>query len=102
MKFPLYFSLLVVSSLLFACSSESDSDTEKSGTPAVITPVPLDTYFPPITRTDEWETVSIETLGWNENQVGNLYTYLEDNDTDAFIILKDGRIVMLGILPEKT
>ena len=94
MKFPRYFSLLIVSSFLFACSSESDSETEKSETPAVIAPVPLDTYFPPITRTDEWDTISMETLGWNENQVDNLYTYLEDNNTDAFIILKDGRIVI--------
>jgi len=94
MKFPQYFGLLILSSLLFACSSESNSETEKIGTPAVIAPVPLKTYFPPISRTNEWETVSMETLGWNEDQVDNLYTYLEDNDTDAFLILKDGRIVI--------
>ncbi|WP_339656907.1 hypothetical protein [uncultured Maribacter sp.] len=94
MKFPYYFILLIVLSFFFVCSSESDSEAEKSETLAVIAPVPLDTYFPPITKTDKWETLSIKTLGWNKNLVYNLYTYLEDNDTDAFIILKDGRIVI--------
>lgn len=92
MEFPRLFSLLILSILLFACSSESE--TEKNGTPAVVEPISLEAYFPPISRTNEWDTVSMTTLGWNEDKVSNLLNYLEDNNTDAFIILKDGRIVL--------
>lgn len=94
MKFSQNFGLLILMFLVFSCSNEPETETEKTETPAVIAPIPLVTYFPPITRTDEWETISMETLGWNEDKVANLYTYLEDNNTDAFIILKDGRIVI--------
>jgi CubicO group peptidase (beta-lactamase class C family) len=82
--------LLIFSSLFFACSSNS----EENGTPIQVEPIPLETYFPPITKTDEWETVSMATLGWKEDQIAPLLNYLEENNTDAFIILKDGRIVI--------
>jgi CubicO group peptidase (beta-lactamase class C family) len=94
MKFPPYFGLLILSSMLFACSNDSDSETSDSETPPVVSPIPTETYFPPSFRTNEWETVSLQTLGWNEDSVDNLYNFLEDNNTDAFIILKDGRIVL--------
>lgn len=94
MKFSQNFGLLILLLLNFSCSNESDTETEKTETPAVITPIPLETYFPPISRTDEWETISMKTLGWNEDKVADLYTYLDDNNTDAFLILKDGRIVI--------
>ena len=48
-------------------------------------------YFPP-TNSDEWETLSYESLGWNETAAESLYTFLEENNTDAFIILKNGRL----------
>ena len=58
-------------------------------------PVPSETYFPPVSRaTADWETVSLAALGWDQDQVAPLMDYLEDTNTDAFIILKDGRIVM--------
>ena len=96
MKFSQYFSLLAILSILVSCSSDSEptSETDKSGTPPALAPIPTDTYFPPISRTNEWETISMETLGWNEDQVDNLYNFLEDNNTDAFIVLKDGRMVI--------
>lgn len=94
-KFPQYIGLLLLSSFIFSCSSELDSETGKSEIPPTkFDPVYTETYFPPITRTNEWETVSMATLGWNEDEVTNLLSYLEDNNTDAFIILKDGRIVL--------
>ena len=49
-------------------------------------------YFPPI-DTDTWNTISPKELNWNTNELDALYTYLESNDTRAFIILKDGKIV---------
>ncbi|MEP3371821.1 MAG: serine hydrolase domain-containing protein [Maribacter dokdonensis] len=96
MKFSQYFSLIALLSVFVSCSSDSEPSTEtgKSGTPPAVTPVPTETYFPPISRTNEWETLSMETLGWNEDEVSNLYFFLENNNTDAFIIIKDGRIVI--------
>ncbi len=50
-------------------------------------------YFPPA-ETDFWESIPINTLGWDDLALENLYTYLEDNKTRAFIVLKDGKIVV--------
>jgi len=50
-------------------------------------------YFPPIVG-ETWETVTPAELGWCEDGIDDLYTLLEDNDTKAFILLKDGRIVL--------
>jgi CubicO group peptidase (beta-lactamase class C family) len=49
-------------------------------------------YFPPLSGND-WETTAPATLGWNQAELQNLYTYLGQKDTKAFIILKNGRIV---------
>ena len=96
MKFSQYFRLFALSLIVASCSSDSEptSETGKSGVPPEVAPIPTETYFPPISRANEWETISMETLGWNEDQVSNLYFFLENNNTDAFIILKDGRIVI--------
>lgn len=48
-------------------------------------------YFPP-TGTKTWETVSPTALGWNSTELNNLYTFLQQKNTRAFIILKNGRI----------
>ena len=50
-------------------------------------------YFPPI-NSDTWETVSLETLRWNEDSLPELYDVLEQSETKAFIILKNGRIAV--------
>lgn len=50
-------------------------------------------YFPPIGST-EWQTVSAGSLSWNESALTQLYPYLESKDTKAFIILKNGKIVV--------
>jgi CubicO group peptidase (beta-lactamase class C family) len=50
-------------------------------------------YFPPIDG-KSWETISLETLGWNVTKVNNLYDFLEANNTKAFIVLKNGKIVL--------
>ena len=50
-------------------------------------------YFPGITSAD-WETVSLEELGWNSNAKQELLNLLEEKDTKAFIILKDGKIAL--------
>ena len=49
-------------------------------------------YFPPITG-DQWEKISPSDLGWCQNQIDNLDTFLVEKGTKAIIILKKGKIV---------
>ena len=50
-------------------------------------------YFPPTTGT-QWETVDPASLGWCTENIPPLLDFLGDNNTKAFIILKDGRIAI--------
>lgn len=51
------------------------------------------TYFPPLVG-NTWDTVSPQTLGWCTNRIDSLYQLLDSANTKAFIILKDGKIVI--------
>lgn len=67
-----------------SCSSESVDST----------PTPFETtYFPPLSGTT-WETKSIASLGWKQNEVQPLLDYLALKNSKGFIILIDGRIVL--------
>lgn len=50
-------------------------------------------YFPP-SGSEVWETTPPADLGWCEEKLDSLYQFLESNNTKAFLILKDGRIVV--------
>ncbi len=50
-------------------------------------------YFPPLTGTT-WATTSPTSLGWCPDKIDSLYTFLQAKNTKAFIVLKDGRIVL--------
>lgn len=50
-------------------------------------------YFPPIIGST-WDTISPSSIGWCENKIPDLINYLEDKNTKAFIVLKDGKIVI--------
>ena len=50
-------------------------------------------YFPPTTGST-WETISPQSLSWCQNRIDSLYAYLDSNNTRAFILLKDGKIVL--------
>ena len=50
-------------------------------------------YFPPDNGYD-WESIPPGTLGWDETALENLFSFLETNNTRAFIILNDGKIVI--------
>jgi CubicO group peptidase (beta-lactamase class C family) len=50
-------------------------------------------YFPP-NGSDTWETTSPASLGWNTSEIPALLELLRNNKTRAFILLKDGKIVM--------
>lgn len=86
MKIKSTFLLLVF--VVLGCSKD-DSD----GNPGDPDPVGSALYFPPLSG-DTWETLSISELGWNADAEQPLYTFLEENNTEAFIILKDGRIAI--------
>lgn len=70
---------------LFSCQKNTDATPDP--------PVPTPLYFPPLSST-EWQTTAAASLGWNETLLNNdVYTYLQQKNTKAFIILKDGKIV---------
>jgi len=50
-------------------------------------------YFPPVSGA-VWDTVSPASLGWCTNQIDTLTQFLEDKNTKAFIVLKDGHIAI--------
>ena len=50
-------------------------------------------YFPPATGST-WATISPQTLGYCQNKIDSLYAFLDSNNTKAFILLKDGKIVL--------
>jgi CubicO group peptidase (beta-lactamase class C family) len=52
-----------------------------------------DLYFPP-SGSDIWESVTPTSLGWNTSEIQGLVDLLKNNGTRAFIVLKDGKIVM--------
>jgi CubicO group peptidase (beta-lactamase class C family) len=50
-------------------------------------------YFPPQLG-NTWDTLSPASLGWCEPQIDSLLDYLEAKNSKAFILLKDGKIVI--------
>jgi CubicO group peptidase (beta-lactamase class C family) len=50
-------------------------------------------YFPPVTGSS-WETTAPQSLNWCPGRIDSLYNMLETNNTKAFILLKDGKIVL--------
>lgn len=52
-----------------------------------------DLYFPP-TSGSTWETTAPADLGWCEDSIPQLLDFLEVSNTKAFLVLKDGKIVI--------
>ncbi len=50
-------------------------------------------YFPPLIG-KTWDTVSVQQLGWCADKIDSLYGFLAQKNTRAFLVLKDGKIVM--------
>ena len=50
-------------------------------------------YFPPLTGST-WDTLSPNSLGWCTPMIDTLIDYLGSNDSKAFLLLKDGKIVI--------
>jgi CubicO group peptidase (beta-lactamase class C family) len=50
-------------------------------------------YFPPLTGST-WDTIAPQDLGYCQPKIDSLYNFLEQNNSKAFILLKDGKIVL--------
>lgn len=77
--------ILALVFFLFACNNEDDN---------IINPPEEPTLYFPAVDSDEWESISPDELAWNTSELDELLNYLGNNNTRAFIILKDGKIVI--------
>ena len=68
---------------LLSCSKENLNSSDSNS--------PL--YFPSINSTS-WKTKTPESLQRKTAQIQPLYDFLQANNSRAFIILKDGKIVL--------
>jgi CubicO group peptidase (beta-lactamase class C family) len=50
-------------------------------------------YFPPVSG-NTWDTIQPSSLGWCQPEIDDLYSYLQGENSKAFILLKDGKIVL--------
>jgi CubicO group peptidase (beta-lactamase class C family) len=50
-------------------------------------------YFPPLVG-NTWETTPPATLNWCPEKIDSLYDFLENTNTKAFLVLKDGKVVL--------
>ena len=50
-------------------------------------------YFPSV-YSNTWDTIPPLQLGWCDNKIDSLYQFLDSTDSKAFILLKDGKIVL--------
>lgn len=51
-------------------------------------------YFPPLNNNLAWDTISPTSLGWCPDKIDSLYNFLAQENSKAFIVLKDGKIVL--------
>ena len=49
-------------------------------------------YFPP--SGDTWETIDPSELNWCQDRIDSLYRMLDEKHTKAFVVLKNGKIVL--------
>ncbi|MEM8526540.1 MAG: serine hydrolase [Bacteroidota bacterium] len=81
------FLLVAVLSLFLSCDKINDLP------PIGVPDLNDDLYFPSV-NSENWETTTAAELEWNTEQLNDLSNFLEDNGTRAFIVLKDGKIVI--------
>lgn len=51
-------------------------------------------YFPPLSASAAWDTTAPASLGYCGYRIDSLYNFLARDSSKAFILLKDGRIVL--------
>ncbi|MBK8056065.1 MAG: serine hydrolase [Saprospiraceae bacterium] len=72
--------------LLSMVSCRKNDDTSQ--------PLPSESMYFPSNTNFTWETTSLSSLGWNQNAVQTLKSFLIQKNTKSFMILVNGRIVM--------
>lgn len=84
MRLLILFLFIIFNTPFISCERDSNiSPTENHS----------EIYFPPL-DSDNWQTQSPAQLNWDAGVMENLYNYLSENGTRAFLILKDGKIVV--------
>jgi CubicO group peptidase (beta-lactamase class C family) len=80
-----YFCIFQIAVLLYitGCSKDNTSP-EKPGE---------NMYYPP-SGSGTWDTIAPTSLGWNTASLGELYDFLDEKGTRAFIVLFNGRIAI--------
>lgn len=86
MKKPLFIVLFCM--LCWNCSESINPVDEDRDDPVL-----GDLYFPPI-QSPEWQTATPMELDWDLTAEQELFDFLEDRNTRAFMILKDGKIAV--------
>lgn len=82
--------IMLLSLILLSCSTD---DTVISFNDPV--------YYPP-NNSDTWETISIESLGWDSARLQPLLDFLDERNTKSFIMLYNGRIVIEAYMNGQT
>lgn len=77
--------LFLVLASLSACVASEDEPTG---------PIDNTTLYFPDDNSDTWEKITPESIQWKTAELEPLYSFLAVNNTRAFIILKDGKIVV--------
>ena len=96
MKWRIFTIIGLLLTMTVGCSkSEKNEDIDTIPDPS------SNLYFPPISS-DEWEELSLSELAWNTAAKQPLLELLENNNTKAFIILKDGKIALEAYFGEFT
>jgi CubicO group peptidase (beta-lactamase class C family) len=57
-----------------------------------VKPAAAQLYFPP--SGGAWSTMDPQELGWCAERIDSLYAFLSDNQSKAFVLLKNGKIVL--------
>ncbi|HQR93646.1 MAG TPA: serine hydrolase, partial [Sediminibacterium sp.] len=83
--------LKAISNFMLACLMLFTLGCNKTNLPPASSGTTM--YFPSNTDAN-WETKSLESLGWNQTAATALKTYLTQKNTKSFMILVNGRIVM--------
>lgn len=90
MKSTKHIVLFMLAMIIISCSTDADSTTEDE---INISEPDVELYFPPLNVSD-WEAVTLTELKWDADAAEELYAFLEDKNTKAFVVLKNGRIAM--------
>lgn len=72
--------------ILYSCKKTNPTDS--------IIPSNQDVIYFPSVGSSVWDTTNPASLNWNVTELNNLYPYLQSKNTKAFIILKNGKIVV--------